>query len=84
MTRQRMVRGYTFRHPDGKLDYRIVENVGAAQSNAAFASDRPYSHISLPSDWHRAHKQGFRIVAVAMVAGRTQHRWRQYQPEDED
>ncbi len=62
--KRRVLHGYTFRDPQGRLDCRIVGNVETAQSNAAFASKRPYSHINWPKDWRRAYRQGFRIIKV--------------------
>lgn len=38
--KQRHSRGFTFRKPSGALDWRIVETVAAAQTLAAFASER--------------------------------------------
>lgn len=84
MKRQRVVRGFTFRNPQGYLDWRIVHSVEAAQSNAAFASDRPYSHIQVPRDWHLAYKQGFRIVPVKLVSGSTNGAWKKYNREKDD
>jgi hypothetical protein len=74
-------KGFTFRNPAGNLDYRVVDTVAAAQSNAAFASERRYSHISMPSDWDRAYKQGFRIVPVTMKAERTRRSYKLAAPQ---
>lgn len=78
MAKQRVVIGFTFRDPKGTLDYRIVWSVEAAQSNAAFACERPYSHISLPEDWNRACKQGFRVVRAKLIGGRSEPNWKKY------
>lgn len=70
-------KGYTFRNPSGNLDYRVFNTIAGAQSQAAFASERPYSHVSWPSDWDRAYKQGFRIVPVKMVTtGTSRAAWK--------
>ncbi len=74
--KQCVLRSFTFRYPLGSLDRRVVGQVSEAQSNAAFASDRPYSHISMPSDWCRAYKQGFRVVPVTMKSGPTHAAWK--------
>lgn len=81
MKRQQHRTGYTFRDPNGELDFRIVQSPEAAQSNAAFACERPYSHIEMPDDWGRAYKQGFRIVSATLVGGRSQTRWKRLQRE---
>ena len=73
---KRTAKGFTFRDPAGNLDYRVAENVAAAQNNAAWASERPYSHVAWPTDWDRAYEQGFRIVPVTMNAGRTEPTWK--------
>lgn len=80
MTKRRVRHGFTFRDPEGNLDCRIVHSVEAAQSNAAFASDRPYSYISMPNDWQRAYKQGFRIVSATLTAGASNEAWKEPQP----
>lgn len=70
-------KGFSFRNPAGNLDYRVFSKVEAAQSTAAFESERPYSHIEWPSDWSRAYKQGFRIVPVKMVTtGKSRAAWK--------
>lgn len=76
MKKQRVLCGYTFRHPKGHLDYRVVWSVETAQSNAAFASDRPYSHIRLPDDWNQAYKQGFRVVPAELLSGVSKRSWK--------
>jgi hypothetical protein len=81
MDKQRALRGYTFRSPKGKLDWRIEPSVSRAQDNAAFASDRPYSHISMPSDWDRAYKQGFRIVSATLSVGASHPAWKKARPD---
>lgn len=79
--KQRVLRGFTFRDPKGNLDWRICHSVESAQSNAAFACERPYSHISLPGDWQRAYKQGFRIVSATLRAGPSNGAWAKLQRE---
>jgi len=74
--------GFTFRRPDGSLDYRIVERVEAAQVNAAFACKRPHTFGLLPGDWNRAYKQGFRVVRARLVEGRGAGAWKNYQPNE--
>lgn len=74
--RQQVKQGFTYRKPDGKLNSTVHWSVESAQSSAAFASDRPYSHIALPDDWNRAYKQGFRIVRARLVAGKTHRAWK--------
>lgn len=64
--KQEVLAGYSFRDPKGRLDYRVCEDRDSAKDNAAFASDRNYSHIEMPNDWHRAYTQGFRVVKVKM------------------
>lgn len=78
--RQRVLRGFTFRDPSGRLDWRVFETVNRAQSGAAFESDRPYGHIDMPKDWHRAYKQGFRIVPVTLKSGATRSAWKEAAP----
>lgn len=48
------------------LDYRICDSEEAAQTNAAFARPRGYSHIEMPGDWYRALREGYRIVPVKL------------------
>lgn len=80
MATQRAVYGFTFRHPDGSLCPNVSQTVAGAQNGAAFASDRPYSHVSWPSDWRRAYKQGFRIVPVKLVTtGKSRAAWKNNQ-----
>lgn len=81
--KQETLKGFTFRRPNGSLDYRVVHSAEVAQSNAAFACERPYSHIELPGDWKRAYKQGFRIVRAKVVSGRTESKWKDLQPEED-
>lgn len=64
--KKRARHGFTFRYPSGELDYRITETMGAAWTNAAFACERPHSHIVIPLDWQRAEEQGFRIVHATL------------------
>jgi hypothetical protein len=75
--------GYAFISPRTGVDYRIYRTITAAQDAAAFASERLYSHISMPSDWHRAYKQGFRIAKAAIKAGNSHKSWANYRGEDE-
>jgi hypothetical protein len=76
MTKQRQAKGFTYRRPDGTLSSEVFEDVSYAQEEAAFASKRPYSYISMPSDWKRAYRQGFRIVRATIVAGRSHRAWK--------
>lgn len=76
--KKRIRRGFTFRNPNGDLDYRIVHSVAAAQSNAAFDSERPYSYIELPTDWDRAYNQGFRIVPATLTSGPSDRAWKRH------
>lgn len=84
MGKKRALHGYTFRSPGGDLDYRIVPSIEAAQSNAAFQCERPYSYITWPDDWNRAYEQGFRIVPATLVSGRGNGAWKNPQPEKKE
>lgn len=82
MKKQRVLKGFTFRDPGGNLDSRICYSIGWAQSNAAFQSKRPYSHIEMPNDWLRAYEQGFRIVSATLSAGPSQGAWKKPYPDE--
>lgn len=73
--KRRILKGFTFRDPGGNLDWRIYKTVEAAQSGAAFASKRPYSHISMPEDWNRAYRQGFRVLSAKLLGGEAHYKW---------
>jgi len=78
MKKQMQIEGFTFRYPDGNLDYRIVRDVEMAQDNAAGAAETPDRGIIVPRDWDLAFEQGFRIVPVVMTAGPSRGSWKKY------
>lgn len=75
-------KGFTFRYPDGSLDWRITDSVEGAQSNAAFASVDSCS-IQLPRDWDRAHAAGYRIVPARLTVGPSRGAWKKLHRQTE-
>jgi hypothetical protein len=58
--------GYTYKMPDGTLGRQITSTRKWSMSNAAFAfSDR--GTITMPYDWKRAYRKGWRVVPVQVT-----------------
>lgn len=77
---KKIAKGFTFRKPNGDLDWRVVRSIDAAQSNAAFdITER--SSIELPKDWERAYALGYRIESATVLGGASNKAWKEWKPD---